>query len=180
MLFLNLNAINKQSIPRDLFDVFHSTIENGFGCVLPPKLENSLYHDRKILTSFKPETTALKKNSSSPIFSTFKVWLKQLNNITNSSSLLLTEKEELVPVCYGSSFAIKSSDILSKSKKLHYYLPTIKSIENHLMLNSEKHKEVREHVERLWASIFSYPLQTDHANTLRKCATGVHTKECCT
>ena len=96
ILFLNSNAINKQSSPRDLFDVFHST------------------------------------------------------------------------------------NILSKSKKLHYHLPTIKSIENHLMLNGEKHKEVREHVERLWASIFSYPLQTDHVNMLRKCATGVYTKECCT
>ena len=93
---------------------------------------------------------------------------------------MLTEKEELVPVCHGSSFVIKSSDILSKSKKLHCCLSTIKSIENHLMLNGEKHEGVREHVERLWASVFSYPLQTDHANMLRKCATGVYTKECCT
>ena len=59
----------------------------------------------------------------------FELWLDYL------SIVLMLIKKELVLVCYSSSFIIKISNLLLKSKS--YYLIT-KSIKSELELHSEK------------------------------------------
>ena len=167
LLFLHSNSIEQKAKPRKLLNVLHSAIENGFGCITPPHSDNSLYHKSEILTTFEPHSS-----KSSP-FPKFKHWLRHLSIL----STVTVATNELVPVCYGSSFAIKSSDILSQSKSYH---PIIKSIEADLMINGMKHKAVQEYVERLWASIFSYPLQNERISLVKKYSTGIFEKECCT
>lgn len=157
VLFLNGNSIKQKNI-RKLDEILQSTIETGFGCVQRPADKMSYYHNGNVLKdSSDPHATAFLN------YDNFGDYLKQVNLFP-----ILTR--ELIPVCYGSSFALSSRDLFKKSLNIFH------SITKTIVTDFEQHEQekVIQYIERVLASIFSYPLPTEKAKKLMKYTTGVN------
>ena len=159
ILFLNSRSFSL--FTNTLQEVIQMTVENGFGCIQKsPTGTQSVYHDWKTLMTFTPPT------SQSGPYKNFGSWV-------NTFSFL--EDKDLVPVCYGGSFMMKSYDLVSKSE--HYYL-ILKELEGNLE-NDGSRREVTEYIERFWSSIFSYPLDQEVIAEIRKYSSKVSQEVCC-
>jgi len=161
VLFLNGQSMQDINNPNKIRDVLQSALQNGFGCVQRPPAQNSYYHDNEILKSF-----AIVDNSKQGYYISFGDWLDKLN----ISPIL---NQELVPVCYGNSFAIKASDIFAKSKLLHPIMKTMV-----IELDKRESNEVGLYVERAWASLFTYRLLEKETAALRTYATDIFRESC--
>ena len=144
-LFLNERSFEDNQF-RSIRRVLMTTMGNGFGCVREsPHPTHSMYHDTTILRTFRGEHLHQK---------TFGHWLDDMHIQLN----------EITPVCYTSSFAIKSSlnlDILSSIK------------------NSLEKNHVDEYAERVWGGLFSNPLMEGQVEALRENTYFVIEETCC-
>jgi len=156
IIFLNPKLL--ESIERRSMDeVVQHTRENGFGCVLRPHDRNSYYHDSNALRLFTSEELATNQTRN---YNDFGEWIDKLN--------LSSKFDGLVPVCYSSSFAIKSRD-LSQSPEEFY--DVLEAMQNAYKAN--QYSELVEFMERSMAGIFSYPLSEEEVSKLKKYSTQV-------
>ena len=111
---------------RTMDQVVQSAIENRFGCFLQPPKHMSYYHDSNILRLFSSKELNQKK-----YYNNFGEWIDNLN--------LTRIFDGIVPVCYDSSFAITSKDLL---ENLDFYNSVFKTMQSEY----ESHQNI-EHVE---------------------------------
>jgi len=109
-------------------------MQYGFGCVLKPRrLTHSIYHNTTVLRRFESR----EQNSTHMKLGE---WLESFD----------IQFDELTPVCDGSSFAVKASEIPLERK---IFLSLTKNLEQN------NTNEVSEFVERVWGGIFSYKIE---------------------
>ena len=76
--------------------------------------------------------------------------------------------DELVPVCYSTSFAVKSKHLLQNSELFYNALTAMKTdYEKH------EHHELVEFMKRSMAAIFSHPLPDHNILQLKEYSTGI-------
>ena len=149
ILFLNGKSMHQNNI-RKLDDILQSTIETGFGCVQRPAEKLSYYHNIDVLKDY---------SNTNANFG-------QYVDLLGLSSIL---DKELIPVCYGSSFAVLSKDLIRKSEALH---STAQAIVTDFEMHGQE--EIVQYIELALASILSYQLPREKANKLIKYSTGIN------
>ena len=161
IFFLTMRSI-KEDTKREVIDVLKSATENGFGCVQKPLSEHSYYHDFLTLRSFSSNNVKQPKH-----YSNLWTWYDELQLSFNN--------KDIVPVCYGSSFAIPSQQLASSK---YDFSNIYKLIEED---SDGKHNpsELAEFLERSWANIFSYTLNENQLNLLHDYTTKTYDKQCC-
>lgn len=155
ILFMKATTMQRQDLIRKLDDIIQSTKENGFECVLRPFGTLSAYHYANELKQFMPQFSNVNYNLG-----------KWLNELEGSLESKLLDDKKVVPVCYGSSFAINARDLLSR---INNWYPAVMSIEANFSIGNEiKEKEAAEYVERIWGALFSYDLSEEKVESLTK------------
>lgn len=101
ILLFNAGSL-QDKVKRRIEEVFQIIQENGFSCVVRRPGYLSYYHGRDVLRNY-----TVTDEQGELCFSNFGDWLDKFD-------LLSILYEELVPVCYGSSFAIQTLEILLK------------------------------------------------------------------
>jgi len=153
IIFLKEGALQDGRL-RKLDDVIHSAKENGFGCVNQAQLMMSYYHDTDELKNFvDPLAEEIKDYSN----------LGQWVDHVNISSIF---DKKIVPVCYGSSFAIHERDLVSK---LSRWYPILKLIGGDFGKQSRIVRPfITQYIERTLAAIFSHELPEEKVDSIKK------------
>jgi len=158
-IFLNSRSIKSEQMARSLDDTVQSAMENRFGCLLRPPNLMSYYHDSNALRSFvsgelHPSQIRYYKNLGE--------WIDNLD----ASKIF----DGLVPVCYGSSFIIRSIDLSQRPEEFDGFLQAMLSD-----YKKHEYRELVEFVKRSFAALFSHRLSEENALKLRKYATEITT-----
>ena len=161
-IFLSSRALSSGRI-RTLDEVVRSAVENRFGCLLRPQEGLSYYHLPKELRSFKSEEL---EPSQTRYYNNFGEWIDNLK--------LTKYFDGLVPVCYSSSFAIKSRDLSQTPEEFYEVLEAIQSD-----YKKHEYRELIEFMERSIGAIFSLPLSEEKALQLEKYSTSTHRSNAC-
>jgi len=157
IVFLSSRALSSSRI-RTLDEVVQSAMENRFGCVLRPQEGVSYYHLPKKLRSFKSEEL---EPSQTRYYSNFGEWIDTIK--------LTKDFDGLVPVCYSSSFAIKSRDLSQTPEKFYEVLEAMQSD-----YKKHEYRELIEFMERSLGAIFSLPLSEEKTLQLEKYSSSTH------
>mmetsp|Transcript_35469 Transcript_35469/g.85971 ORF Transcript_35469/g.85971 Transcript_35469/m.85971 type:complete len:199 (+) Transcript_35469:475-1071(+) len=144
----NISIHRKKSKPssRSLNEMLHLAEMKGFSCFQKPARGFSQFHDTSALKSFKlkkyrSKEAAFDNSGFESIYANMSEWL---------DAMKITLPSRLTPVCYGGSFAAKTSQIVN--------LPAERwtAIEN--SLSRGNNIEEGHFAERSWAGILSVPL----------------------
>lgn len=155
VLFLKADTLQNARV-RKLDDVIQSAKDDGFGCIQKAPIGLSYYHDTELLKTFSSlQTPELEPGNYNN--------LGGLLNHIEASSIL---DKELVPVCYGGSFAIQPRDHLS-SRFREWYLP-LKAVGKEFRNQKPPERRVLcEYIERIWASMFTFDMPEEKLESLK-------------
>lgn len=164
ILFLSSGSIGNTDMIRTLDQVVQSTMENKFGCFLQPPDPMSYYHaPLRLRTYAHPETN----QTTTGEYNDLGQWLDHLN-----TSWIFNE---LVPVCYGNSFAIKSKDLYQNPERFYKVLMAMISDYNTQQhMYHHTHNELVQFMERSMAALFSHRLSEEKIRLLREYKTKVY------
>lgn len=161
LLFLSADSIKDDNDSRmqvrKLDEILQSAKERNFGCSKRLPTQMSYYHDAYILRKYSNPYPSQRR-----YYINFGKWIDHYD-------LSWILENDLVPVCYSSSFAIKSK-YLSENPDIFY--PALSK-----MLRDYKkhgHRELVEFMDRSWAGLFSDKLSLADRQALRKYSTNVH------
>lgn len=151
--------------PRPLSNVLRSTVEYGFSCVksmdLYTNFPKSIYHSKN-----------QNRNFAGRYGKAYHTKLGNWQDLVNLTSIM---HEDLNPVCYGSSFAISSRELLLKS---NIYSPIIQKMQIYSK-NGKDPEIMSAYLERSWAAMFTKHLSKHDVLLMKKFKTDVYMRTCC-
>lgn len=144
----NIAIHRKKSKPssRSFNEMLHLAALKGFSCFQKPARGFSQFHDTMALKSFKlkkyrSKEEAFDNSQFESVYANMSEWLHAMN---------LSLSTRFTPVCYGGSFAVKSSQV--------FKFPIDTWLAINTSLSRGNNIEEGHFAERAWAGIFSLPL----------------------